>query len=226
METVTRPGAKWKAAILAGCFAVVFASASAYADVVLLDGNNPQPNEQNVLLNTGATGALVQGTLNQSGDLINFTSNKDLTAPSNGQARVEAASGTLNVLTITPNTVGANFQDLIMNPVLSGNGQVSATAEITVELINEPSVTFSPVALGNGNNFLTLLASNDERISAVTIEITDGNEIQDVRQIRISGFAECPDCPIGRVPEPGTLAFLGGSLLGFAGLAARRLRRR
>jgi hypothetical protein len=48
-----------------------------WADIIFTLGNNPQhPGGENVLLNSGAGGSIVIGTLNQSGLLVNFTSIK------------------------------------------------------------------------------------------------------------------------------------------------------
>src|SRR4051794_35758512 len=78
-------------------------------------GNNPQPNEENILLNSGATGATVFGTTNQTQLQVRFTSTTDtLVEPSSGQARVEALDGTLNNITLS--IPGGSFHDVILNP--------------------------------------------------------------------------------------------------------------
>ncbi len=74
-------------------FAVLAAAFSlpASAGVVFMLGNNPQPGEENVLLNNGTTGTTVFGTTNQSSITVQFTSTTDtLSEPSNGQARIES----------------------------------------------------------------------------------------------------------------------------------------
>ena len=228
MATFMKTGAKWKVAIVAGCFAGVFGVTSAQA-VILIQGNNPQPNEQNVILGGDETGNPVFGNLNQTGQTFRFGSNENLIEPSAGQARIAAVDGSFNVLTIAPDAAGANFQDAIFNIQLTGNGPREAFAEITVDVLNGAPTSFTNVPLGQGQNFLTIVAGPGERLTGVQIEVSseeEGVAIQDVRQIRISGVADCPTCPPARVPEPGTLALLGGSLLGFVGFTARRLRRR
>src|SRR5689334_6146137 len=89
----------------------------ARAQVTFTLGNNVQPNEENILLNSGQTGAIVTGTTMQSRILVQFASTTDiLTEPSNGQARVEAQDGVLNNITVSvPN---GTFTDLIINPLI------------------------------------------------------------------------------------------------------------
>jgi hypothetical protein len=76
-------------------------------------------------------------------------------------------------------------------------------------LTNEPgggqvTVTFT-YQLGNGNNFLTIVAEGGETIESTTIDAP--NEFADLRQPRISGAALSP-----RVPEPGVALLLGAAL--------------
>ena len=73
--------------------AAVLLPALSRADIMFIPGNNPQPDEENVLLNQGETGNTVTGSTNQSHIGVNFSSTQTLTIPSNGQARIEATSG-------------------------------------------------------------------------------------------------------------------------------------
>src|SRR5262245_10453281 len=68
------------------------APAPSLAGIMFQLGNNPQPNEENVLLNTGTTGNTVFGVTNQSNIQVRFDSTQTLLLPANGQARVEATS--------------------------------------------------------------------------------------------------------------------------------------
>ena len=95
---------------------IVCSGIRAKADSVTFTiGNNPQPNEENVLLSSGATGTTVFGTTNQNQLQVRFTSTTDtLVEPSSGQARVEALDGLLNNITLSiPN---GSFHDVILNP--------------------------------------------------------------------------------------------------------------
>lgn len=226
MSKGTQSGTGWKAVVIASCFAVAFGVATAEA-VSVTPGNNPQANEQNVLLNGGDTGQQVAGELNQTHQSFTFSSNEVLTVPSNGQARIEAVDGSFTLLNIAATDAGVNFQDLIVNIDLAGTGQQSGSVVFSIDLIGGGNFVSSAQSLAQGNNFFTIVADAGERITAVTMVESGNNEIESVAQIRISGVAECPTCPpLGTVPEPGTLALLGASLLGFVGFAARRLNRR
>jgi len=195
-----------------------------WANIIFTLGNNPQSGEENVLLNTGATGSTVTGTLNQSGLLVNFTSiTQTLTAPSNGQARVEATSGSDQVALRDISFALANgtFTDAIFNP--AGVGQIGASGTASIVVIAndamgkpEPAALFS-YTLGNGNNFLTITASNGETINSISIAAANG--FADLRQVRISGATG----PIQTLPENGsTLLLVSGSLFALA-LLRRKL---
>ena len=192
-------------------FAIVacYASAAKADSVTFTIGNNPQQNEENILLNSGATGTTVFGLTNQTQLQVRFDSSTDtLVEPSSGQARVEAIDGLLNNITVSiPN---GSFEDIILNPFF-GLG----TATVTVTTTNAQTFTFS-YTLSNGNNFLTIVADPGTRIQSVTVSAPGG--FTDLRQPRISGAA-------ANVPEPATLLLFGFGLLGTAG-TVRRFRHR
>jgi hypothetical protein len=189
-----------KRLLLAGILGVVISMAPvlAHATITFTLGNNPQTDE-NVLLTSGDTGTTVFGTTNQTGLSVAFTSTEVLTVPSSGQARVEAQDTVLNNVAVT--VPGGTYTSLIFN-AFNGTG----TAEITVGVAGEPDVTFD-LPLGNGENFLTIVASGGERITETTIDAPGG--FADLRQVRIGG-AEIPSV----VPEPGSLLLLGSALAG------------
>jgi hypothetical protein len=203
----------WKAA-----FPVLFClTTSVHAGIVFEAGNNPQPDEENILLNTGSIGSPIFGQTNTTGTTVQFTSLETLTAPSNGQARVEAADGLLNDVTVS--VPGYNFQDFIGN-LFKGSG----TATITV-VANEPeggtTNNVFNLNLGNGQNFFTVIANNGESIASVTIDATDG--FTDLRQPRISGLELDTNPSVVPVPEPATFTIVFGLAAVVFGARSRRL---
>ena len=188
---------------------IVFAHGTARADAVTFTiGNNPQPDEENVLLNNGTTGTTVFGLTNQTQLQVAFSSTTDtLVEPSSGQARVEALDGLVNNITIS--IPGGTFTDIIVNPFFG-----SGTATVSVLTANSQTFTFS-YTLSNGQNFLTIVADPGTLISSVTISAPGG--FTDLRQPRISGAAA--------IPEPATIMLFGTGLLG-AATVARKIRRR
>src|SRR5215207_11540173 len=121
-------------------------ASSARADIIIASGNNPQPDE-NVLLNTGLTGNPIFGTTNQTGFSVRFSSNENLTAPANGQARIEGANGDLTQLTI--DLPGATFTSLILNVDAASNGLINFV--VTEDNGQQTAGTFA--LTGSGQNF-------------------------------------------------------------------------
>jgi hypothetical protein len=205
------------------------------AQVIFTLGNHPQPGEENVLLNNGTTGNPVMGLTQMSSIQVCFSSITDtLFEPSNGQARVETSAGAGNgnpndnplndvkVFICNPDGSMGSFTDIIFNPHIggsdappSGPGVVTVNSTFGIQVFNYPGS-----GLGNGENFLTIVADAGTFINTVTIDATNG--FTDLRQIRLSGASTTGGG--GRVPEPGALTLLAGGLI--TCMAALRRRRR
>ena len=198
----------------------------------MLDGNNPEPNEENALLVSDSVGPTISGATNQSNTGVSFTSpSQFLAAPSNGQARIEAREANdidsvqvaiSDAITVSLTDPNKQFADLIFNASIVGN--VGAGGPITIDVTglnadNTPanaSITVDddndPLALGNGSNFYTVLATDGLLMTSVKISTDAGTSYADLRQIRISGV----------VPVPTTLTLLGCAAAGLMAVRRRR----
>ena len=208
---------------IAVCVFLLLSCAAMNASIIFTLGNNPS-GEVNILLNSGLTGTLVAGSPNAlPGVIVNFSSTQTLSEPSSGQARVAASpeGSPLSNLTISL-AAGMTFGDLIINPFIGGlcPNCTGGASTITVNAVTssgtaEPPVVFTGLNVGNGSNFLTIVATGGERIVSATINVPGG--FNDLRQPRISGPF------VAAVPEARTyLLFASG--LGLIALA-RLLRR-
>ena len=188
---------------------VLMWASEAQATAILTIGNDPQLDE-NVLLNTGLSGNPIFGTTNQTGLAVRFTGTEDLTAPANGQARIEAVDGFFTSLIIdVPN---GSFTSLIFNPDATMDGTVDFTATT-----NTGVQVFNDIALsGSGNNFFTFTTIDGQRYLSIAFEADV--PLVDAAQFRIGGAQ--PD--VADVPDAAsTLSLLG---LGVAGIAVARRR--
>ena len=199
------------------------------AAFVVLDGNVPEPGEENILLGGNTVGSLIMGTTNQSGATVLFQSpSQFLLVPASGQARIEALvsndinSGQLAIddsITVSLASSNLSFGDLIFNSFIGGGLGAGGSLTVVVngfDSNNGPlSQTFTldddgdPLSLGNGSNFYTVLASGGDRMTSVEISPNIGSTYADLRQIRISQIA----------PEPGSMVLM---LLGFVFVLTRR----
>ena len=190
----------------------------AQADIIFTLGNNPLDDSDNALFtdnNLSHSGSLVQGNFNGSGSgfIVDFSStsgNGSLQAPSGGQARVEGAIGNIPLGDVTFGLEGATFTGVVLNP-FNGNG----VAILIVSELNGDTSLFSYI-MGNGNNFVTINASNGQQIDTVTL-VAPGGGFTDLRQVRMAGFEST-----NSVPEGGATVLLLGAALSGIGFLRRR----
>jgi len=189
------------------------------ANIIFTLGNNPQPGEENVLLNKGTTGNTVFGETNKSGTTVQFTSTQTLTEPANGQARIEATDGStqIGLTNVTISVPGGTYGDLIFNPSITGTvGTAGGTLTVSVT-DNFGTVSPFTYTLGNGNNFLTITTSGGESIASTSLSYDNTGGFTDLREVRISGAV---------VPEPATITMLAtGAGVIAAGYGLRRRRK-
>ena len=213
------------------CRCVIFAvvlllgASQVRASFIVYSGNVPQTGDQNVLINNDAVGTTIQGSLNQSGALVDFTSpSQFLAGPANGQARVEArVANDINSAAVDINdsiTVslggGGKFATLIFNAnfgtgsltlMINGLNSDNTPASATISLDDDND----PLALGNGSNYFTVVASGGMAMTSVEIQTNANTSYKDLRQVRI-----------GEVPEPQSLLLAAAAAV--AGLAGLRFR--
>jgi MYXO-CTERM domain-containing protein len=194
--------------------------ASSQADIIFTLGNNPQPGEENVLLNKGTSGNTVFGETNQSHTLVQFDSTQTLLEPANGQARIEATDGTdqIGLTNVTITIPNGTYGDIIFNPSITGTVGVPG-GTLGVDVTDNLNLVHSfDYELGNGNNFLTIVASAGQTIVSTSLTYSLGEGFTDLRQVRISGAQGIA------VPEPSSLVMAGiGALgLGLVGVIRRR----
>lgn len=167
---------------MAMCFAIVCSMGAAQAGVIFTPGNHPEADEENVLFtSSGASGLTLTGESNRTGVDVNFTSTSMLYLQGGGQGMLEATNRNPNRTPITNiliETPGFAFRDFIFN-LENGFG----IATITANTVSSGSFAFD-YDLSNGQNFLTVLATNGDLMTSLQIE-ADG--FLRFKQPRISG---------------------------------------
>lgn len=201
-----------KKLLVAATAAVAVWTSEAHAVAILTIGNTPQTDE-NVLLNTGVSGNPIFGTTNQTQLSVRFTGTENITAPANGQARIEAVDGAFtSLITDLP---GGTFTSLILNLDATANG----TVDFTATLSNGGIQVFNNIAVGgSGANFFTFTTTGGDRYLSIAVAADVPLEFADAAQIRIGGAQRTTSIPDGGA----TVGLLGGALV-VLGMLRRKL---
>jgi hypothetical protein len=197
-------------ALLSGVIlATAFTTASA---LTVATGNDPQPNQSNVLRNacglaTPDTGLSVQGCLNDDHSVIVDLSSDETLFINGGQATVRADDEQpFSTMTIST----ASMTSLILNIDATEDGFVTFT---------DGAGTSSPFELdASGQNFFTLTGIVGNSVTFVTSLTSGGAEtdiVDEVRQIRIAG-------QVTAIPEPETYALMLAGLAAVGYISRRR----
>lgn len=187
--------------------AIMSAAVPAKASIVFSTGASGTGD--NVLFGSatgGGTNTLT--TTTNKGDSVTFTSTTGtLTAPSSGQARLVAGTGSLDELMwfLTDTTKG--FTTGVFNIDTPKNGGATS---VTIYAQDQSGVSSQSFSLsGNGQNFFTISSNGGDVIESLKI-VMSGGTVDDIAQFRLGGIQS-----ISAVPEPSTWAMM---LVGFAGL--------
>jgi hypothetical protein len=189
--------------------AVLMSARDARATAILTMGNDPQTDE-NVLWKMALDGNPIFGTTNQTATAVRVTSDENLTAPANGQARIDAVDGVFTSLIIdVPN---GSFTSLIFNPdaTIDGTVDFTATTNTGIEVFNNIAVS------GNGQNFFTFTTLHGQRFSSIAFQADGPLTFADAAQFRIGG------AQVATVPDAASTLWLLGSC--FVGIAVARRR--
>jgi hypothetical protein len=183
-------------------------TASAYADVVFVQGPGSLPNPENIMFNTNQMGTTIDGFTDISATKVVFTSAQTLVV-SGGQPNVDAASGLINIITIQ--VPGHTFDGLIINPFNpTENGDLMVTA-----ITNNLSPRTTEYGAAGGENPLTITATGGGTvIEEVTISSVGGFKSLS-ESVSISGVTV--------IPEPSSMLLLGSGVLGLAQVLRRKL---
>lgn len=208
---------------LATISALAFAMSAipAAATIVIFDTPGAvQPDENVQFQGAPPSGLNAFGVTNQTDTDVTFTGTEALATPAMGQARVEAADGGLGFLSFELADADLGFKEVEFNIFGTGASATSVVLSFTDQF---GEVFTQTSAIGNGQNFFSAQALDDQFITLVSLSL-NGN-VDDVRQVRIGGIGAFGDDGSGStVPEPQSWALLVAGF-GSVGFAMRRRKR-
>ncbi len=224
---------------LAVAFGVAVAAtlaSSANATFTFTLASNPQANEENILFDQPNQGLEIIGQTNQSNAPVHFTSTQQLYQNSQGQADImgagNAQDSALTNLSFTTLPV-YGFGDFIMNlqnAFTSFTGVAGHTITATITVYDQNSVTHAYTfdnagnGLGNGSNFLTIVADGGDYMTKIDVQMNDQDFFQEFKQPRISSVSQIGDgvCAVIDIPEPASLALVSLGVTGLGFFVRRR----
>jgi len=217
---ISKPLSSLGKAVFTFAVLVGLSAGAANAAITIQTGNPGNQGTDNILFNDPnlqLTGFTVQGHTNATPSfIVDFTSTTELQA-NGGQARIEALGySSQNPVTFSDLEIDMNdplvyFTKAIFNINADTLGDVTITAYAL-----GGGSTAGTFALGNGQNFFNVVASNGTLIDYITIVGSNiaSVDFQDARQIRLGG--------VQAVPEPGFYGIVGVGVRALFVLVSRR----
>lgn len=206
-----------KKSLIIFSIAITMYSVTANADILIYDSLfGGSGDVQNVLFsdtNKNDVGLLVDGFLNQTLEIVNFTGNENLSTPSSGQARIDAADGSFTSILIKMDDPSLGFNKIQFNINADEDGFVKLT------YTDQYNIDWSEIFKlgGNGENWFTAISSNNQIITSVAIDSSDPlTQIDDLKQVRLNPMSTEP------IPEPATMLLFGTGIAGLASMARRK----
>ena len=199
---------------------LVLSAAAPAGAAITIDAEPPFPPnpDENVLLTGGVLDFIVLGLTNQTATQVNFLSDENIFAPSNGQARIKADDGEFTFLDITLADPGLGFTAFEFNLDAVADGKVTLT--FFDQFNNAVGDSFG--LNRNGSNFFNATATGGDLITRVLVSSSVG--LSDIAQVRLGVGPIDRDGGGGQaVPEPATWAMM---ILGFGGVGSLMRRRR
>lgn len=193
-------------------------SLPASAAVLVCTGTNCFGPVDNVLIN-GGVGSTATGNIGVNTVVFSSTTDTELVASANGQAKVGANDGLLNDLSFSLSDIDGQsfgFRGAVFNLVPLPGNQLNEAKNIFLNFTLSDGTTNSIAHTidTNGNNWIGIHGDKGEIFKSVGFSANPSSTgISEIRQVRLGEIA-----PIsGAVPEPSTWALM---LLGFGVVGA------